>query len=206
MKEIWDNGDRSYLIFQTPLTLENLQELSYEEADRSRERFYSGDDIIEGSRLDNELNGYLGDDTIIGRSGDDVIYTGAGKNNVQAGKGDDLIISEGIRDKVWTGHGDDAVIIGRNSNKNKSAMQIMDFDAESDIIGLDTDKFSRYVPTVILTQEFSGSSGEVVVERKSKYTQLMIDTSGNEKADLFVKLFRNDSLDSQITPENFEYF
>ena len=39
VKEIWENGDRSYFIFETPLTLENLEELSYEGEDRSRNFF-----------------------------------------------------------------------------------------------------------------------------------------------------------------------
>ena len=128
--------------------------------------------------------------------------TGAGKNTVEAGRGDDLIFPEGIKDKVWTGNGDDIVVIGRNSNSKKSATQIMDFDAEGDMIVLRIGKYFRHADIINFTQNFSGKSGEVVVENKSRHTQLIIDTSGNGQADHFVKVFGDDSL--SITPENFE--
>ncbi len=69
---------------------------------------FAGNDIINGSAIDDTLYGFTGDDLISGRSGDDLVYGENGDDQLSGANGDD---------KLYGGNGDDWLTGGRGNDK-----------------------------------------------------------------------------------------
>lgn len=67
----------------------------------------SGDDVIEGTELSEEINASDGNDLVEGGGGDDTIWGGPGRDSLNGGAGDDEIYGEADADLLEGGEGAD---------------------------------------------------------------------------------------------------
>ena len=72
----------------------------------------SGDDVIGGTELSEEINASDGNDLVEGGDGDDTIWGGNGRDTLVGGAGSDQIYGEADADRIEGGDGADMVIGG----------------------------------------------------------------------------------------------
>ena len=65
--------------------------------------------VINGGRDDDSIDGLSGHDTLIGWEGDDAINGGAGRDTIDGGEGNDVISGGSGRDTIIAGAGEDAI-------------------------------------------------------------------------------------------------
>jgi len=68
-----------------------------------------GDDVLIGTGLDDEIQGFAGVDTINGEDGNDLLIGGSGADDIQGGMGNDVIQAGADNDNASGGEGDDVI-------------------------------------------------------------------------------------------------
>ncbi|MCD7110300.1 hypothetical protein LRX75_14765 [Rhizobium sp. DKSPLA3] len=142
----------------------------------------SGTDDIYGSNHSDVLFGYNGNDTLSGNGGNDRLFGGAGNDKLTGGIGGDDLFGEGGKDTfVYKSVSD--------SNDRLGVDTIYDFaGAGGDRIDLsaidaNTKTGKNDAFAFIGSKAFSGSAGELRVEKLASETYVYADTNGDKVAD-----------------------
>lgn len=124
----------------------------------------SGDDIIIGNKVSNDLRGGNGGDVIFGGEGADILFGGGGR---------DIFLYEKISDSLFA-----------------SPDQIMDFTKGQDKIDISKLLQSNGGLSIEFVEQFTGKSGESVLtyDRSENHGSLSIDFSGNGITDFRVEI------------------
>jgi len=77
----------------------------------------SGDDVITGNRVANEIYGGTGRDAIKGAGGKDFIGGNKGRDMIKGGNGDDTLRGGNANDRIFGQNGDDKIFGGRGADK-----------------------------------------------------------------------------------------
>ncbi|PYE43631.1 putative secreted protein (type I secretion substrate) [Rhizobium sp. PP-F2F-G20b] len=142
----------------------------------------AGADDIYGSNSSDVLFGYSGNDTISGNRGNDRLIGGAGNDKLIGGIGADALLGEGGKD----------TFVYKTVNESSAQLgvdTIFDFSGAGgdriDLSGIDAntktaknDGFS-----FIGSKAFSGTAGELRVEKQASDTYVYGDTNGDKVAD-----------------------
>lgn len=78
---------------------------------------FEGNDYINGGNGDDCLVGGLGNDTVFGSNGDDVIFGNEGDDFLHGGNGHDVIFGNEGNDEIYGGNGDDFINTGSGNDK-----------------------------------------------------------------------------------------
>ncbi|ALI04106.1 serine 3-dehydrogenase [Pseudomonas sp. FW306-02-F02-AA] len=120
----------------------------------------------------------------IGGSGNDLLIGNSVANELKGGAGSDIIYGAGGADKLWGGSGSDTFVFAASSDsKPGAADQILDFTSGLDKIDLSAITNGAGLHFV---NSFTGAAGDAVLSSISGGSSLAIDFSGHGVADFLV--------------------
>jgi len=147
----------------------------------------------------------LGNDKITGSNYDDTLWGRSGSNKLNGGKGNDTLIADikslAVFDELTGGAGGDTFDIAFSSSPigdigtdpitGNGKVVIKDFKAsQGDKISLSFyDSDWNNIDLGYDRDVFSGEAGSVIFKAGKKFGQLLVDTNGDSKADVFVQVY-----------------
>jgi D-alanyl-D-alanine carboxypeptidase len=138
-----------------------------------------GDDLLLGGTGNDGLWGRLGNDVLSGDQGNDALYGGAGEDRLTGGAG---------RDRLHGGAGADVFVFENagDSVVGRKGDVILDFERGIDAIDLSALFDGGESGTLVWrgTEGFSGTAGEVAVLQGRHTATVMIDLTGDARADM----------------------
>ena len=138
---------------------------------------------LNGTPINDLIQGQSGDDLINGLDGNDVISGGGGNDTLQGGNGDDRINGGSGSDVLTGGDGVDVFEFSDYSSGSFSD-QISDLSRDDEILFLAPDEGSGLEAiTFVGTRVFSGTAGEIRVEDDGIQTFLLLDSDGDGESD-----------------------
>ncbi|SDE43088.1 Ca2+-binding protein, RTX toxin-related [Paracoccus isoporae] len=147
----------------------------------------SGNDSLHGGSDDDHVSGGDGDDLISGGQGDDSLDGGEGDDTISGGGGDDRIAGGGGDDHLSGGSGADVFVFApAKAGSGIERDRITDFDPGQDLIDL-----SAMSPDLVWMEMAAFTATGRVEARLAvapSGNQLMIDLSGNGRADHLIEL------------------
>ncbi len=154
----------------------------------------TADNALTGNEAANQLWGKDGDDVIFGGGGDDRIDGGSDDDRIDGGAGADLIFGRTGRDWLTGGVGKDVfAYFEAAESKSNAPDRIMDFTVGEDRVDLSridasTKRGGDQAFTLIGTDAFSNTAGELRYEARDGYTIIQGDRNGDGVADFAVRL------------------
>lgn len=147
----------------------------------------SGGDDLYGSNYSDVLFGYSGNDNITGNRGSDHLYGGAGNDKLIGGIGADSLYGEGGKDTfIYKTVSESSAQLGIDT--------IFDFSGAGgdriDLSGIDanTKTAKNDAFSFIGSKAFSGTAGELRVEKQASDTYVYGDTNGDRVVDFQIHL------------------
>jgi len=126
----------------------------------------------------------------IGGSGNDLLIGNAVANDLQGGAGNDIIYGAGGGDSLWGGAGADTFVYGAASDSTMTAPDwIMDFTTGQDKIDLSgIAGFATGAATLNFVSGFTGHAGDAILTyfAETDQTSLMVDLTGHGAVDFAV--------------------
>lgn len=154
----------------------------------------SGKDKLQGGKGNDTLTGGSGNDKLDGRDGDDTLKGGGGKDTLEGGSGKDVLTGgNGADTFVYTSPSD-----SQSGGQNRD--EITDFEPGKDTIDLaaidaktggGNQKFK-----FIGGDSFSGTKGELRVQKRSDDTLIQADRDGDGTKDFEIELSSRLNLDA----------
>ncbi|MHC8386591.1 serralysin family metalloprotease [Pseudomonas sp. MDT2-39-1] len=169
---VWDAGGKDTLDFSgfTQNQKINLNEASFSDVGG----LVGNVSIAKGVTVEN-ANGGSGNDLLIGNSV---------SNELKGGAGNDILFGAGGADKLWGGTGSDTFVFAASSDSKPGvADQILDFVSGLDKIDLTAITKGAGLHFV---SSFTGAAGDAVLTSSGGNSQLSVDFSGHGVADFLV--------------------
>ncbi|POA35763.1 MULTISPECIES: serralysin family metalloprotease [unclassified Pseudomonas] len=169
---VWDAGGKDTLDFSgfTQNQKINLNEASFSDVGG----LVGNVSIAKGVIIENAIGG----------SGNDLLIGNSVANELKGGAGNDIIYGAGGADKLWGGSGSDTFVFAASSDsKPGAADQILDFTSGLDKIDLSAITNGAGLHFV---NSFTGAAGDAVLSSISGGSSLAIDFSGHGVADFLV--------------------
>ncbi|WP_095147672.1 serralysin family metalloprotease [Pseudomonas sp. Irchel s3a18] len=169
---VWDAGGKDTLDFSgfTQNQKINLNEASFSDVGG----MLGNVSIAKGVTVENAIGG----------SGNDLLIGNAVANELKGGAGNDILYGAGGADKLWGGSGSDTFVFAASSDSRPGAVdQILDFVSgldKIDLTGITKGAGLHFVSA------FTGAVGDAVLSTVSGGSSLAIDFSGHGVADFLV--------------------
>ena len=169
---VWDSGGNDTLDFSgfTQNQKINLNEASFSDVGG----LVGNVSIAKGVTVENAIGG----------SGDDLLIGNDVSNELKGGAGNDIIYGAGGADKLWGGAGSDTFVFAASSDSKPGAVdQILDFVSgmdKIDLTGITKGAGLHFVSA------FTGAMGDAVLSTSGDNSLLSIDFSGHGVADFMV--------------------
>ncbi|MFJ4193813.1 M10 family metallopeptidase C-terminal domain-containing protein, partial [Pseudomonas sp. NPDC089534] len=120
----------------------------------------------------------------IGGSGNDLLIGNSVSNELKGGAGNDILYGAGGADKLWGGAGSDIFVFGASTDsKPGAADQILDFTSgldKIDLTGITKGAGLHFVSA------FTGAAGDAILTTSGGNSTLQVDFSGHGVADFLV--------------------
>ncbi|MHC8286566.1 serralysin family metalloprotease [Pseudomonas sp. XS1P51] len=169
---VWDAGGKDTLDFSgfTQNQKINLNEASFSDVGG----LVGNVSIAKGVTVENAIGG----------SGNDLLIGNNVSNELKGGAGNDILYGAGGADKLWGGAGSDTFVFAASSDSRPGAIdQILDFVSgldKIDLTGITNGSGLHFVSV------FSGAAGEAVLSNSGGNSLLSVDFSGHGVADFLV--------------------
>lgn len=169
---VWDAGGKDTLDFSgfTQNQKINLNETSFSDVGG----MVGNISIAKGVTIENAIGG----------SGNDLLIGNTVANELKGGAGNDIIYGAGGADKLWGGAGSDTFVFAASSDSKPGAVdQILDFVSgldKIDLTGITKGAGLHFV------NSFTGAVGDAVLTSSGGNSQLSVDFSGHGVADFLV--------------------
>ncbi|MET1069187.1 MAG: serralysin family metalloprotease [Pseudomonas prosekii] len=169
---VWDAGGKDTLDFSgfTQNQKINLNETSFSDVGG----MVGNISIAKGVTIENAIGG----------SGNDLLIGNNVANELKGGAGNDIIYGAGGADKLWGGAGSDTFVFAASSDSKPGAVdQILDFVSgldKIDLTGITKGAGLHFV------NSFTGAAGDAVLTSSGGNSQLSVDFSGHGVADFLV--------------------
>ncbi len=152
-----------------------------------------GDDVLKAGRGDDLLLGGTGRDALWGRAGDDVLAGDQGNDVLYGGTGNDRLTGGAGRDVLHGGAGADVFVFdtATDSGPGYTRDSIRDFRSGLDRIDL-TELFDGGESGVLTWRgalAFTGSEGEIRVQHGRHGSVVMVDLTGDGRADMELAVY-----------------
>ena len=169
---VWDAGGKDTLDFSgfTQNQKINLNEASFSDVGG----MVGNVSIAKGATIENAIGG----------SGNDLLIGNGVSNELKGGAGNDILFGAGGADKLWGGTGSDTFVFAASSDSKPGATdQILDFVSGLDKIDLTAITKGAGLHFV---NSFTGAAGDAVLTSSGGNSQLAVDFSGHGVADFLV--------------------
>ncbi|OYQ29953.1 serine 3-dehydrogenase [Pseudomonas mandelii] len=169
---VWDGGGNDTLDFSgfTQNQKINLNEASFSDVGG----LVGNVSIAKGVTVENAIGG----------SGNDLLIGNGVSNELKGGAGNDILFGAGGADKLWGGTGSDTFVFAASSDSKPGvADQILDFVSGLDKIDLTAITKGAGLHFV---NSFTGAAGDAVLTSSGGNSQLAVDFSGHGVADFLV--------------------
>jgi serralysin len=169
---VWDAGGKDTLDFSgfTQNQKINLNEASFSDVGG----LVGNVSIAKGATIENAIGG----------SGNDLLIGNGVSNELKGGAGNDILFGAGGADKLWGGAGSDTFVFAASSDSKPGvADQILDFVSgldKIDLTGITKGAGLHFVSS------FTGAAGDAVLTSSGGNSQLSVDFSGHGVADFLV--------------------
>jgi serralysin len=169
---VWDAGGKDTLDFSgfTQNQKINLNEASFSDVGG----LVGNVSIAKGVTVENAIGG----------SGNDLLIGNSVSNELKGGAGNDILFGAGGADKLWGGAGSDTFVFAASSDSKPGAVdQILDFVSgldKIDLTGITNGAGLHFV------NAFTGAAGDAVLTSSGGNSLLSVDFSGHGVADFLV--------------------
>lgn len=169
---VWDAGGKDTLDFSgfTQNQKINLNEASFSDVGG----LVGNVSIAKGVTVENAIGG----------SGNDLLIGNSVSNELKAGAGNDILFGAGGADKLWGGVGSDTFVFAASNDSKPGAFdQILDFVSgldKIDLTGITNGTGLHFV------NSFTGAAGDAVLTSSGGNSLLSVDFSGHGVADFLV--------------------
>jgi serralysin len=169
---VWDAGGKDTLDFSgfTQNQKINLNEASFSDVGG----MVGNVSIAKGVTVENAIGG----------SGNDLLIGNSVSNELKGGAGNDILFGAGGADKLWGGAGSDTFVFAASSDSKPGAIdQILDFVSgldKIDLTGITNGAGLHFV------NSFTGAAGDAVLTSSGGNSLLSVDFSGHGVADFLV--------------------
>lgn len=169
---VWDAGGKDTLDFSgfTQNQKINLNEASFSDVGG----LVGNVSIAKGVTVENAIGG----------SGNDLLIGNSVSNELKAGAGNDILFGAGGADKLWGGVGSDTFVFAASNDSKPGAFdQILDFVSgldKIDLTGITNGTGLHFV------NSFTGAAGDAVLTSSGGNSVLSVDFSGHGVADFLV--------------------
>ncbi|MHC8308929.1 serralysin family metalloprotease [Pseudomonas sp. GT1P32] len=169
---VWDAGGKDTLDFSgfTQNQKINLNETSFSDVGG----LVGNVSITKGVTVENAIGG----------SGNDLLIGNGVSNELKGGAGNDILYGAGGADKLWGGTGSDTFVFAASSDSKPGAVdQILDFVSgldKIDLTGITNGAGLHFVSA------FTGAAGDAVLTTSGGNSLLSVDFSGHGVADFLV--------------------
>ncbi|MHC8299918.1 serralysin family metalloprotease [Pseudomonas sp. ZS1P83] len=169
---VWDAGGKDTLDFSG---FSQNQKINLNEASFSDVGGLVGNvSIAKGVTVENAIGG----------SGNDLLIGNSVSNELKGGAGNDILFGAGGADKLWGGAGSDTFVFAASSDSKPGAVdQILDFVSgldKIDLTGITNGTGLHFV------NSFTGAAGDAVLTTSGGNSLLSVDFSGHGVADFLV--------------------